>query len=147
MFNDRFAVKSIGKFVLGRHWRRASDDEKREYLQLFEDLMVLSYVDRFVSYAGGALQLKKTRIENKKIVTVFSQIKQSDGVKPIYIDWRVGTNGSIYKVLDVVVEGISMSSTLRSEFGSIISQKDGKMMGLIDELKKKIVTLQDYLDN
>ncbi len=147
MFNDRFAVKSIGKFVIGRHWRRASDDEKREYLQLFEDLMVLSYVDRFVSYAGGALQLKKTRIENKKIVTVFSQIKQSDGVKPIYIDWRVGTNGSIYKVLDVVVEGISMSSTLRSEFGSIISQKDGKMMGLIDELKKKIVTLQDYLDN
>jgi phospholipid transport system substrate-binding protein len=147
MFNDLFAVQSIGKFVLGRHWRKASEDQRREYLKLFEDLMVISYFDRFVSYAGKALQLKNTRMENKTNITVFSQIKKSDGAKPIQIEWRVGTNGSIYKVLDVVVEGISMSNTLRSEFGSIISQKDGKMMGLIEELKKKIIALQDDLEN
>ena len=109
--------------------------------------MVISYFDRFISYAGETLQFKNTRIENKSNVTVFSEIKQPDGAKPIHIDWRVGTNGSIYKVLDVVVEGISMSSTLRSDFGSIISQKDGKVLGLIEELKRKIISLQADLEN
>ena len=47
LFNRHFAVRSIGRFVLGRSWRKASDDEKKEYLVLFEDLMVVSYVDRF----------------------------------------------------------------------------------------------------
>ena len=51
LFNDRFAVRSIGKFVLGRHWRKASKDERIEYLGLFEDFMVISYFDRFISYA------------------------------------------------------------------------------------------------
>ena len=147
LFNDRFAVRSIGKFVLGRHWRKASDDEKSEYLKLFEDFMIISYFDRFVSYAGVTLQFKNTRIENKTNVTVFSEIRQPDGAKPIHIDWRVGTNGSIFKVLDVVVEGISMSNTLRSDFGSIISRKDGKILGLIQALKKKTIALQAELKN
>ena len=141
LFNDNFAVKSIGKFVLGRYWRKANDDEKKEYLSLFEDLMVISYVDRFGSYAGNALKLKNARTENKTTVTVFSEIKRPGGAKPIHIDWRVGTNGTIYKVLDVVVEGASMSSTMRSDFGSIL-QKNGKVSGLIDELKKKNRSLQ-----
>jgi phospholipid transport system substrate-binding protein len=145
LFNDRFAVRSIGKFVLGRHWRKAKDVEKTEYLGHFEDFMVISYVDRFVSYAGEALKLKNTRVENKTNVTVFSEIQQPDGARPIQINWRVGTNGSVYKVLDVVVEGISMSSTLRSDFSSIISQKGGKLMGLIEELKKKTIALQAEL--
>jgi hypothetical protein len=40
-----------------------------------------------------------------------------------------------------------MSSTLRSDFGSIISQKDGKVLGLIEELKRKIISLQADLEN
>ena len=147
LFNDNFAVKSIGKFVLGRYWRKANDDEKKEYLSLFEDLMVISYVDRFGSYAGNALKLKNARTENKTTVTVFSEIKRPGGAKPIHIDWRVGTNGTIYKVLDVVVEGASMSSTMRSDFGSIIRQKNGKVSGLIDELKKKNRSLQAEMQN
>ena len=142
LFNDRFAVQSIGKFVLGRHWRKASDKEKAEYLKLFEDFMVISYFDRFISYAGETLQFKKTRLDNKTNVTVFSEIKQVDSTNSIHIDWRVGTNGSIYKVLDVIVEGISMSNTLRSDFSSIIRQKDGKVSGLIQELKKKTIALR-----
>lgn len=147
LFNDNFAVKSIGKFVLGRYWRKANDDEKKEYLSLFEDLMVISYVDRFGSYAGNALKLKNARTENKTTVTVFSEIKRPGGAKPIHIDWRVGTNGTIYKVLDIVVEGVSMSSTMRSDFGSIIRQKNGKVSGLIDELKKKNRSLQAEMQN
>ena len=147
LFNDSFAVKSIGRFILGRYWRKANDDEKKEYLSLFEDLMVISYADRFGGYAGEALKLKNARIENKTTVTVFSEVKRPGGAKPIHVDWRVGTNGTIYKVLDVVVEGVSMSSTMRSDFRSIIRQKNGKISGLIDELKKKTLLLQAEMQN
>lgn len=143
LFNDNFAVKSIGKFVLARSWNRATDAEKEEYLGLFEDLMVVSYVDRFSSYAGEALVIKNARAENKTTVTVFSEIKRPGGTKPIQVSWRVGTNGKIYKILDVVVEGASMSSTLRSDFGSIVRQNGNKVSGLIEELKKKTASLKN----
>ena len=54
MFRENFAVRSIGKFVLGRNWRRASHEEREEYLGLFEDLIVVTYVDRFSRLAGGS---------------------------------------------------------------------------------------------
>ncbi len=142
MFNEKFAVRSIGKFVLGRYWKKATEEERSEYLKLFEDLMVVSYVDRFARYAGEALQVKKARGENKSTVTVFSEIMRPGGAKSIRVNWRIGTNGKIYKVLDLVVEGTSMSNTLRSDFSSIVRRSGGKVAGLIKELHNKTTALK-----
>ncbi|MBT6093837.1 MAG: ABC transporter substrate-binding protein [Rhodospirillaceae bacterium] len=141
MFNDSFAVRSIGKRALGRYWRRASTEERMQYQKLFEELMVVTYVDRFATYAGEALDIRKTRIEDKAITTVFSEIRRKGGAKPIRVDWIVGTNGTIFKIVDVKVEGVSMTQTLSSDFTSIIRQKDGQVSGLIVELEKKTAQL------
>jgi len=138
LFEDKFAVASIGRFTLGRNWRRASEDEQREFLILFEDLMVSMYVDRFQSYAGEQLKIVKTVPVDENRATVYTEIvrpEDSSG-KPISVLWRVGRAGDIYKVLDVVVEGVSMSITLQGEFASII-KNTGSVGGLIEELKKK----------
>jgi phospholipid transport system substrate-binding protein len=142
MFVENFAVRSIGKFVLGRFWKKASEEERKEYLGLFEDLMVVSYVDRFAQYAGEALKVKSARAEKKNTATVFSLIERPGGAKAIRVNWRVGTNGKIYKILDVVVEGTSMSNTLRSDFSSIVRRKGGKVAGLIEELRIKTAALK-----
>lgn len=142
MFRDNFAVRSIGKFVLGRNWRRANKEEREEYLVLFEDLMVVTYVDRFQRYAGEALKVSKTRVESENIATVFSMIERPGGAKPIRVDWRVGTNGKVYKVLDVIVEGTSMSNTLRSDFGSIVRREGNQISGLLEALRKKTAALK-----
>ena len=142
MFRKNFAVRSIGKFVLGRNWRRASYEEREEYLVLFEDLMVVTYVDRFERYAGKSLRVKKTRVESEGIATVFSEIERPGGVKPIRVDWRVGTNGAIYKLLDVIVEGASMSNTLRSDFGSIVRREGNQIGGLLAVLREKTMALK-----
>ena len=142
MFRENFAVRSIGKFVLGRNWRRASDAERNEYMILFEDLMVVTYVDRFQRYAGESLKVKKTRVDTERIVTVFSEIERPDGAKPIRVDWRVGTNGTVYKLLDVIVEGTSMSNTLRSEFGSIVRRERNQIGGLLEVLREKTLALK-----
>ena len=142
MFRENFAVRSIGKFVLGRNWRRASDVERTEYMVLFEDLMVLTYVERFQRYAGESLKVKNTRVDTESIATVFSEIERRDGAKPIRVEWRVGTNGTIYKLLDVIVEGTSMSNTLRSEFGSIVRRERNQIGGLLAVLREKTLALK-----
>ena len=73
LFNDSFAVKSIGKFVLGRYWRKANDVEKKEYLSFFEDLMVISYVDQFVRYAGEGFKLKMPEPKIKQQLRFFQK--------------------------------------------------------------------------
>ncbi len=142
MFNAHFAVRSIGKFVLGRYWRKASKNEQAEYLNLFEDLMVMSYVDRFQRYAGKNLNILKTRAERGSAVTVFTEIARPGGARPVQVLWRVGARGEIIKILDVVVEGASMSQTLRSDFVSTIRQKGGKVSGLLEELRVKTASLK-----
>jgi len=141
MFNDSFAVHSIGKRALGRYWNRASDEEQTKYQRLFEELMVITYVDRFANYAGESLKIVKSRIEDKSIASVFTEIERKGGAKPIRVDWIVGTNGTIYKIVDVKVEGVSMTQTLSSDFTSIIRQRDGQVSGLIEELEKKTAQL------
>ena len=142
MFTAHFNVKTIGKFVLGRYWKKANKQERTEYLGLFEDLMVVSYVDRFARYAGENLNVTRTRSENAKDATVFTQISRPAG-QPVKVLWRVRAYGGTMKILDVIVEGASMSQTLRSDFGSIIRQKGGKVSGLLDVLRVKTAALEN----
>jgi len=141
LFKDRFAVRSIGKFVLGRNWRKASKDEREEYLRLFEDLMVISYVDQFQRYTGSGLNVVKTRLEKGNAATVFSEINKPTAAKKIDVIWRVAHKNSIYKILDVIVAGTSMSNTLRHDFASIVKRNDGKVSALIKELSVKTKSL------
>ncbi len=142
MFRENFAVRSIGKFVLGRNWEKATEDEQKSYLVLFEDLMIVTYVDRFAKYAGEALMVIKSRAEGDNVVTVFSTIARPGGAAPIRVNWKVGHSGPVYKILDVVVEGASMSATLRSDFGSIVRRNGKGIAGLIDELRIKTAALK-----
>ena len=142
MFNESFAVRSIGRWVLGRHWRKASEAEQTEYQALFEDLMVASYVDRFANYAGETLEITKTLDKNGKTATVFSRIVRDGAGDPISVNWRVGGKNGVYKIADVVVEGTSMSATLRSEFASIIKQRGGTVGGLLEALREKTASLR-----
>lgn len=47
LLNDNFDIPTIGKWVLGRYWRKASAKERAEYMMLFEDLIVATYLNRF----------------------------------------------------------------------------------------------------
>ena len=142
LFEEKFAVTQIGRWTLGRNWRRANEDEQREFLMLFEDLMVTMYVDRFESYSGEKLKIVKTTTVDENRATVYTEIVRPEGVdgKPISVLWRVGRKGDVYKVLDVVVEGASMSITLQREFASII-KNTGSVAGLIEQLRKKTTEL------
>ena len=137
-----FDVQVIGKWALGRYWRVATPAEQQEYLALFEDFIVTSYASRFREYTNEQLEIAdvvKSADEDGGLM-VHSLIVR-DQPKPIRVDWRIATAGG-YKIVDVVVEGVSMVQTQRSEFGSVILRNGGKVSGLITELKLKNQSLR-----
>ena len=141
LLNANFDVNLIGKWVLGRYWRVATDEEKAEYLKLFEDYIVVTYVERFDQYKGERLNVIKSAAEAGKDALVYSNINRPTGGDPIRVDWRVRSHSDVYRIIDVYVEGISMSQTQRKEFASVIRSSGGKISGLIDVLRTKVAEL------
>ena len=135
---DNFAIPGIARFVLGRHWPRASEQEKSEYLKLFEDLMVATYAERFYKYAGETLEIEHAEVRGENDTLVYSTIKRIDGAQPIKVAWRVRGKPGGFKIVDVIVEGISMVQTQKSEFASFIQQHDGNLGALLTEIRKRI---------
>lgn len=133
-----FALKGIARFALGRHWRKLTGPEKKEYLELFEDLMVATYADRFTKYSGEKLVVKKAEVRGERDVLVYTSMTRIDGTRPLKVAWRVRGKAGNYKVVDIMVEGISMVMTQKSEFGSFIRQNDGGVSSLLSELKKRL---------
>src|ERR1043165_6795169 len=63
IFVDHFDVQAIGRFVLGRYWRTASDAQKTEFLKLFEDMIVKTYNNRFTEYKGEQFVVTGSRAD------------------------------------------------------------------------------------
>src|SRR5262245_9255797 len=136
LFTESFDVPTIGKFVLGRYWRTATDAERAEFLKLFEDFIVKSYAVRFADYAGESFDVQNTTGAADGASVVHSRINRK-GAETIRVDWRVQQNQDRLAITDVVVEGVSMAVTQRSDFASVIQSKGGKVAGLIDALRAK----------
>ncbi|HEC14349.1 MAG TPA: ABC transporter substrate-binding protein [Rhodospirillales bacterium] len=138
LLNKNFAVKAIARWVLGRHWRKATKAERKEYLALFEDLLVVTYTDRFSRYSGETLEILRTLGNGGKDAVVYSRIVKPAGDEPLAVDWRVRKREGRYRVVDVIVAGISMGQTQRSEFASVIRRNGGGMEGLLAEIRKRV---------
>lgn len=134
LLKDSFDLKTIGRFSLGTYWRSASDAQKAEYQKLFENLVVDVYASRFDEYQGQALQVKKSRPQGKRDVIVNSAIVDDSGTE-FKVDWRVRHKNNQYKIIDVIIEGVSMSLTQRSDFSSVIQRGGGDVGVLISHLK------------
>jgi len=130
-----FDVSSIGKWVLGRHWRKANAAERTEYLGLFEDLIVNTYALRFKSYSNEKIKLTGTASRGQ--TAIVKSVIQREGQQPVRVDWRVTYPDGQYKIFDVVIEGVSMIQTQRSEFSSVIRRNGGNVSGLIATLKNR----------
>jgi phospholipid transport system substrate-binding protein len=131
-----FDVPKIGKYVLGRYWRSATPEEQTEYLALFEDFLVASYSRRFAEYTGEAFEVTSSRPEGDGLELVRSFVLTPNGEKA-KLDWILERQDAGLMILDIKIEGLSMSETHRSEFASVIQNSGGKVAGLIDALRKK----------
>ena len=130
-------MKTIGKFALGRYWRTATKAQKDEYLELFEDMIIETYARRFEEYQGQQIQVGTARSVGSNGDSLVQSSIISSGSPDVSVDWRVRKNGNTYQVIDVLVEGVSMSVTQRSEFSSIIQRGGGNIDALLEKLRTR----------
>lgn len=137
LLNNSFDMESIGRFTLGRYWNVATPAQQKEYQALFRKMVVNVYAQRFGDYKGQKFEVRSSRPVGNDDVLVSSFIVPTDGSDNIQVDWRVRNRGGSIKIVDVLVAGVSMSVTQRSDFSSVIQRGGGKLDVLIDYLKQK----------
>ena len=134
LLQANFDLTTIGRFALGPHWRTATAAQKTEYLDLFEDMIVKTYAQRFGEYSGQSFNVAGALKASDTDFIVSSQILQNGG-PPVNVEWRVRQKNGQMKVIDVIVESISMSVTQRSDFSAVIQRNGGSIAALIDSLR------------
>ena len=136
LFHEDFDCPGIARFVLGRYWRNASEEEQQEFVKLFEDYVVFVYTARLGDFGGETFKIRGSRSDGDGVM-VSTDVFSPGSTSPLRIDWRLVAENGAYKINDVVVEGISMSVTQRSEFASVVQRNGGQMRGLIALMREK----------
>ena len=126
-------IALIGRFVLGKHWKKASDQQRAAYLDVFQQFVVQTYSARLGGVEVDSFEVVGTKGIGKKDILVKCKVAQASS-KAIRADWRMRPQDGTFRILDLSVEGISMAMTLRKEFGSVLRKKAG-VDGLIEMLK------------
>lgn len=138
ILQDSFDLHTIGRFVIGRSWNAATPAQQQEYMKLFEALVIKTYGDRLTLYTGEGFTVTGARSESDKDTIVNSQITHPDGSAPTVIDWRVRNRGGKLGVIDVVVEGVSLSVTQRQEYAAVIQSNGGQIDGLLTVMRQQV---------
>jgi len=82
ILSDSFDLKTIGRFVIGRNWNAATPEQQKEYMHLFEELVIKSYGDKLTLYTGEGFIVTGARAESERDFYVNSQITHPDGSPP-----------------------------------------------------------------
>lgn len=143
LLDSHFDLDTIGKFALGRYWNVATKSEQVEYMRLFKQMVVNVYSERFGEYDGQKFEARTFRPISEKDTLVSSFLIPVDGGPEVQVDWRVRYVNGKYKVVDVLVAGVSMSVTQRSDFSSVIQRGGGQISALIAELKNGRAAVQE----
>ncbi len=116
---EGFDLKLIGRFVLGRSWKTANEEQRADYVRAFGEFIVRKYSAMLGGYAGETMTVVSEQAAGGKDIVVHTRIDRPSG-PPIEAHWRVRGKGSTQRIIDVMVEGISMAVTQRAEFKSVV---------------------------
>ena len=131
-----FDFTRMSKLVLGKHWKKATEDQRREFQQEFKSLLVRTYATALFEYTGQEIIYKP--FHNKKgadRVVVKTEIVPNDGPNiPLHYSLSKGKNGA-WLVYDISIDGISLVTNYRSAYGRIIESEgiDNLIVSLIEK--------------
>lgn len=132
----------LARMTLGRYWRRATIRQRNVFEDVFRRYLLQRFTSRLRRYAGTGLgavhdrfTVVATRKAGKSDVVVRSLIKPPSG-SSLAVDWRLRARDGRFFIIDLVVEGVSLLITQRSEFGSVVERIG--IDGLIGELETRV---------
>jgi len=138
ILQDNFDIPRISRFVLGRHWSAASDQEKQEFQTVFADHLLRTYANLFGKYNGQTVKVDRVEPAGENTSVVYSQIIDPAGAPPVKVVWRVIGTANDYRISDVSVDGVSQLLTYRDEFADVMQRQGGGVSTLIRLLRERL---------
>ena len=143
LLNDGFDMPWIARFVLGRNWRLATPSQRKEYLNLFKSIIEHTYSRQFQDYSDQKIVIKGHKLGNRKYIFVSSRIfDPTRSNVNIDVNWRIVPAGSSFKIVDVVIEGVSMGVTQRNEYASVLKRNGNNIAALIEAMRQSLNRLE-----
>lgn len=135
LFEENVDINWIGRFVLGRSWREATEQQKKAYLANYKTFLIKHYTSNLTEFNDANFEVTKVEPNERGGSTVTMRLKRPKAEDTIvsYVV-RKNDDGAL-NVYDIIVEGVSMITTQRSEFSSVASQRG--LDYLIEELGKR----------
>jgi len=130
----RFDLEVMSRLVLARNWKRFTDAQKAEYVEEFKKYLTNSYGSRIERYDQQKVEIVGEREEPRGDVVIQTKIVGGE-FEGTLVDYRLRKQKGEWRVIDVVIEGISMVSNYRDQFKSIVSAGGPEL--LLEKLKEK----------
>ncbi len=138
LFNEALDLDFIGQFVLGRNWRTATADQRKEFIKVYRQLNVSTWSKRFDEFKGKQFIFKGTAPSNSTGQVFVNSVVPMEQGEPAKVVWRVREKNGQYKVVDIIIENVSLAITARNEYTAFIKNNKGGVDALIANLKSKI---------
>ena len=132
-------IRGIGLYTLGSHRKNLSDNQKKEYNDLFYEYFLKSFSSRLADYTDPKINVLSQEKINEKYTIVSSLLVGTEKRPEVKLDWRVYTkNPNQPLIRDLIIEGLSLARTQKEEFNSVIQSNDGDINTLFLNLTKFI---------
>jgi phospholipid transport system substrate-binding protein len=124
----------VARLILGRYWRTVTEAQRTEYLKLFRAFALHTLASRLDVYGGQDFEITGAQAVGDRDAVVSTRIVGQG--PPVKVDWRVRElDDQSLVAIDVIVEGVSLIVTQRSEFAAVIERQG--MDGLLGELRRR----------
>lgn len=138
LLSNALDLDFIGQFVLGRNWKTASAQQRDQFITTYRDLNILTWSKRFNEFEGKYFIFKGTTPSTSKGQIFVNTVVPMDQGEPAKVLWRVKEKNGSYKIVDIIIEGVSLAQASRSEYTAFIKNNPGGLNALIADLKDKL---------
>jgi len=136
IYKDMFDEMEFSRRTLQRNWNKFTPEQRKEFVDLFEQVMEQAYLDKILEYSNQKIIFYKETMASDDKAEIQSKIVTSSKEIPIY--YRMILKDGKWKVYDVVVENVSLVQNYRTQFNDILA--NGTPEKLLESLRKKIKT-------
>jgi len=126
--------EAVSKRVVSKSWKKASDEQKSQFKTQFLEIMVDTYSALLNNYTNEKVEFVKEQIKGKKSQYAIVDTKIISEGKLIPVRYRMIKVDESWKIYDFIPEGISLISTYKNNYASILKKKG--IAGLLEDMKK-----------
>ncbi len=135
LFTQNVDIDWMAKFVLGRSYQQATEDQRARYVAAYRQYLLARYTTNFADYGGSKYKITDI-VQDDDGFNVKMQVATPQASEDVALGYHLHTDASgQLKLSDIIVEGVSLITSQRSEYAAVVQQKG--MDGLIAALQSK----------